>query len=318
MFIWTIIFIIILVMFFYYSAISEEKKELRDKQKLEQRIKEEHERIENEIKIISGRAILKEQQFEEVARKTYQEIIREYRAVIEGNYEGDVSETTKALIEILGPTLKKNKSRFKNRFIIYSNEFLKSDISAFYHSDYHGGGNWSIEGSIENMIWTLKNDSSPFPFRLPHAMQQLESILLADLPQILNSTNFSNLLLCVVPRAKKDSFYKSDQLYFRQIINNVVHELSGFQNGTNYIKRHTNTKTTHLGGEEVVGERLPYIGITNDTCTISNEVKDKNILLIDDVYTNSVNIDEDAIQALLDSGAKSVVFYAIGRTVSRF
>ena len=43
----------------------------------------------------------------------------------------------------------------------------------------------------------------------------------------------------------------------------------------------------------------------------------KDILLIDDIYTKTVNIDEDAIQALLDNGARSVFFYAIGKTVSK-
>jgi hypoxanthine-guanine phosphoribosyltransferase len=30
---------------------------------------------------------------------------------------------------------------------------------------------------------------------------------------------------------------------------------------------------------------MPYPGITKATCTISNEVKGKDILLIDDLYT---------------------------------
>ena len=60
---------------------------------------------------------------------------------------------------------------------------------------------------------------------------------------------------------------------------------------------------------------LPYKGITKDTCSISNDVNGKDILLIDDIYTHGVDIDEDAIQALLDKGAKSVIFYAIGKTV---
>jgi len=34
--------------------------------------------------------------------------------------------------------------------------------------------------------------------------------------------------------------------------------------------------------------------------------------LVDDLYTKGVNIDEDAIQALLDKGAKNVVFYSVG------
>lgn len=36
--------------------------------------------------------------------------------------------------------------------------------------------------------------------------------------------------------------------------------------------------------------------------------------MIDDIYTETVNIDEDAIQALLDNGAQAVVFYAVAKT----
>jgi hypothetical protein len=82
--------------------------------------------------------------------------------------------------------------------------------------------------------------------------------------------------------------------------------------------RHTNTRTTHLDRNGEGGDgNLPYPGITKDTCTISGQAKYKDILLIDDLYTKSVNIDEDAIQALLDKGANSVTFYSIGKTVSR-
>ena len=46
-----------------------------------------------------------------------------------------------------------------------------------------------------------------------------------------------------------------------------------------------------------------------------NNVIGKDILLIDDIYTKTVNIDEDAIQSLISKGANSVSFYAIGKTV---
>ena len=95
-------------------------------------------------------------------------------------------------------------------------------------------------------------------------------------------------------------------------------KLANFDNGTKYIIRHTNTRTTHLDRNGEGGDgNLPYPGITKDTCTISDNVKSKDILLIDDLYTKTVNIDEDAIQALLDKGANSVTFYSIGKTVSR-
>jgi hypoxanthine-guanine phosphoribosyltransferase len=59
---------------------------------------------------------------------------------------------------------------------------------------------------------------------------------------------------------------------------------------------------------------MPYPGITKHTCKISNEVKGKDILLIDDIYTRTINIDEDAIEALLEKRAKSVVFYSVAKT----
>lgn len=62
----------------------------------------------------------------------------------------------------------------------------------------------------------------------------------------------------------------------------------------------------------------PYPGITRETCYIDKEkIKNKTIILIDDIYTKTVNIDEDCIQALLDAGAKDVIFYAIARTQLR-
>ena len=194
--------------------------------------------------------------------------------------------------------------------------FLKQDTEAFYHADYNGGGSWKILNSIENLIWTLKNDVEPFPDRLKNVIPQFDRILLQDLPQILQTINKRNLTVCVVPRSKAESYYREDQLLFREVISIVVDKLPNFDNGTKYIIRHTNTRTTHLNKNGGDGN-LPYPGITKDTCTISKQVKGKDILLIDDLYTKSVNIDEDAIQALLDNGANSVILYTIGKTVKQ-
>lgn len=196
--------------------------------------------------------------------------------------------------------------------------FLQQDTNAFYHADYNSGGSWQIPNSIENLIWTFKNDVDPFSERLPNVEQQLSAILRQDLPQIIRQIGKNNLIVCVVPRSKAESYYRADQLLFRRVISNVADELPNFQNGTNYIVRHTNTRTTHLDRNGEGGDgNLPYPGITKNTCTISEQVNGKDILLIDDLYTKSVNIDEDAIQALLDNGANSVTFYSIGKTVSR-
>lgn len=197
-------------------------------------------------------------------------------------------------------------------------KFLQQDTNAFYHLDYNSGGSWQIPNSIENLIWTFKNDVDPFPERLTNVQQQLSAILRQDLPEILRQVRKNNLTVCVVPRSKAENYYRADQLLFRRVISNAVNQLPNFENGTNYIVRHTNTRTTHLDRNGEGGDgNLPYPGITKDTCTISVQVNGKNILLIDDLYTKSVNIDEDAIQALIDKGANSVTFYSIGKTILR-
>lgn len=95
--------------------------------------------------------------------------------------------------------------------------------------------------------------------------------------------------------------------------------LDGLSNGTDFITRHTNTRTTHLDRSGYGGEGpMPYPGIAADTCHISPDVVGKDILLIDDIYTRTVNIDEDMIQALLDAGARSVRFYAVAKTLKRW
>ncbi|MBL7759850.1 MAG: hypothetical protein JNK08_04055 [Sediminibacterium sp.] len=193
--------------------------------------------------------------------------------------------------------------------------FLKHSIDAFYHADYKGGGQWRVQGTIENIIVTLKNDINPTPAAvLKNASQLLSNILLADLGLIPQQIGKSNLSVCVIPRAKVN--YNSDQLLFKATVSDVVDSLNGFNNGTNYIVRHTDTITTHRYRAGYGGNgKLPYPGITKATCTISNEVRGKDILLIDDLYTRSVNIDEDAIQALFDKEANSVTFYSVGKTV---
>ena len=54
-----------------------------------------------------------------------------------------------------------------------------------------------------------------------------------------------------------------------------------------------------------------------DTCRLSGDIAGKNIVLVDDIYTAGVGIDEDGVQALFDAGAASVIMYALGCTASR-
>lgn len=203
-------------------------------------------------------------------------------------------------------------------FTIERNSYLKQDIQGFYHTHF-GGINLP---NNPNFLYKLKNDPHHnwTTEHLKTAITEFANILIDDLPKIQSHLGISSLTVCVVPRSKADKNYSQNQLLFKATVKHIVNKL-GLIDGTDYIIRHTNTKTTHLKkpmeGFNNDGD-LPYIGITNVTCNISDSVNGKDVLLVDDIYTKTVNIDEDAIQALLNKGAKSVAFYAIGNTILKF
>ncbi len=212
------------------------------------------------------------------------------------------------------------------KFIISKNEYLKQDINAYYHTSYTRMGNPGNPNYLNDLKNTYgkptSSDTKVYQEseqkKLDAAVIELKKILKEDLPKIAKELKSSSLSVCVVPRSKAESSYKKNQLLFKSSIQSVVNELEGFENTTEYIIRTKNTKTTHLTESTPNynndGE-MPFVGITKKTCTINENIKNKDVLLIDDIYTNSVNIDEDVIQALLDKGAKSVTFYAVGHTV---
>ena len=205
------------------------------------------------------------------------------------------------------------------KFTVEQNEYLEQEVQGYYYDEYHGGENWKIPETLENMLTTIKNDKATNQKSiLQSATNRLEYILKSDLPKIINDVNLDTLVVCVIPRAKREISYKKDQLLFKATVKKVVNSLNKFKDGTEFIARMENTRTTHRNRYGQGGDgKMPYPGITKDTCYISKKVKGKDILLIDDIYTKTVNIDEDAIQALFDSGARSVIFYAIGKTVKR-
>ena len=199
--------------------------------------------------------------------------------------------------------------------------FLTKKVQAYYHDDYHGGDPElrDTTGTVENIITTLKNQFKDKSKEvLIQAGKNMIAILNKDLPQILRATGLEELVVCAIPRSKAENTYTNVQLLFKKAIEGSVKDLDKFIDGTDYIVRHTDTRTTHMdkSGYGGIGN-LPYPGITKDTCTISDKVRGKDILLIDDLYTASVNIDEDAIQALFDNGARSVTFYSLGKTIKR-
>jgi len=192
-----------------------------------------------------------------------------------------------------------------NKFTIYANQYLQQNIEGYYHTSYVRYGNPGNPDYLNDLKNTFNDFSKE---KLDNAINQLYDVLKTDLSQFSKS-----LTICVVPRSKAENTYSHNQLLFKKVVQHVINEL-GFNDGSNYIIRHTDTKTTHLAHTQYGGNGdMPYPGITKNTCNISSKVKNKDILLVDDIYTNSVNIDEDAIQALLDNGAKSVVFYSVGK-----
>lgn len=202
-----------------------------------------------------------------------------------------------------------------HEFIIQDNEYLGGKIYAFYHETYIKMGH----PGHRSCITTLKNICNKRPEdELKPAVQDLKGVLLEDFPQIFEKLPIANLTVCVVPRSKAEYNYHRNQLLFKLTVRDVINQLDDFIDGTDYIIRHTDTRTTHVRknrcGFDNNGDS-PYLGITTNTCHISNDVKGSDILLVDDVYTKTVNIDEDAIQTLLNNRAKSVIFYSVGRTI---
>ena len=213
------------------------------------------------------------------------------------------------------------------QFIIYNNQCLKLNIMGYCNTNYIGYG----KPNNPDFINVFKNTYNSFDInKLKKAYETVYKILYSDVRWIYNMLGQPrNFKVCVVPRSKVN--LQETQLYFNKVVTDTIRKLeqdiigtlspnSSTIIGTHYINRHTNTYTTHLGEKapNYINDGLkPYPGITKDTCHISPEIKGKHILLIDDIYTKNVNIDEDAIQALLDNGATGVTFYAVAKTIDR-
>lgn len=212
-----------------------------------------------------------------------------------------------------------------HKFIVHKNEFLHTDVQGFYRTDYVGyqnPGNPDYLNVFKNTFCRYSHQ------QIGEAVSQLGHNLFEELEYIYSQLNLSaneKLYICVVPRSKALNTYHHDQLIFRNYFNYLLtpepfkRKLpSKFGNGIEFITRIRNTKTTHLSRSNLENDGdMPYVGITKDTCTLSPDIQNKHILLIDDIYTKSINIDEDALQALLDCGAKSVTLFAIANTVLR-
>jgi len=199
--------------------------------------------------------------------------------------------------------------------IIAKNDYLKRDTMGFCHQFYTG---YMTRGNPD-FLNILKNTFNQELYsNLLTARDRVVGILMKDIPVILEETGLFNSLVVCVPRAKALSYYKPAQLMFLEAVKIAISCIPCVDDGTDCIIRIKNTKTTHIKKQTSIPNDgpEPYKGITKDTCKIDKgKIKDRSIILIDDIYTKHVNIDEDCIQALLDSGAKEVIFYAVGYTI---
>ena len=206
-----------------------------------------------------------------------------------------------------------------SRHVIEPNGYLNKQIVAFYDCAYMRpdpeGSGFSLR--VSDAIRTLKNTfNRENDNELFRAKNYIRTIATTDLKQIIEQQRIENPIIVCVPRSKAD--FSDRQLLFRKAISEAANNTVA-ANGAEYIRRIRNTKTTHLAntrkGDMSGDGDMPYPGITNDTCHLSGSVSGRNVILVDDIYTKTVNIDEDCCQFLLDNGAKSVTLYTICKTM---
>lgn len=170
-----------------------------------------------------------------------------------------------------------------------------------------------------NYVVTLKNDLLKRKhLEVSSAMLQLLPVLMEDFAQIVKDHTGRKLTVCGVPRSKAECSYDPWQTGLKRTIRHAVSQNSNLADGLDFIVREMDTCTTHLKRSRHGGSgEMPRPGLIRDTCRLSLDIRGRDILLVDDIYTPGVGIDEDALQTLLDAGARSVVFYAVGHTYKR-
>lgn len=218
--------------------------------------------------------------------------------------------------------------------IIEPNDYLRKETSLVYNREYIGM--YSHDPDHPMFINHIKNDTLTFDAQLrAEAEAELERYFQTTFENIEKEL-FSPItgsgalcgekpLVCLVPRAKKLEYYYPEQLGFSRVLNRVLKKLPFFESGIDVIERTSNTETSHARKfsptftkpilDEPCISRRP--GFTKMSCRISSKVRGRAIILVDDIYTPGVNIDEDAIQALYDNGASIVTLYAVAKTVKR-
>ena len=187
-------------------------------------------------------------------------------------------------------------------------------VVGYYHDEYYG---MSSPANRILFVNVLKNDRlRSSPGEIVAGEMQLAHAVRADFARITQLHGARTLV--GVPRSKREASYPWEKMGLKRALRRAVAENPLLSDGLDFIVRHTDTLCTHRSywGHGGMGEG-PRPGLIADTCTLSSGIRGRDVLLVDDIFTPGVGIDEDAICAVLNAGARSVVFYAIGYTVSR-
>ena len=181
---------------------------------------------------------------------------------------------------------------------IGNDAFLDRDVDLYFHAHYYGFS--STENTIKYINY-LKNDRRTFDDRIATSEEKAAMILAVDLSELVNL--YGPLTVCGIPRSKREDVYPSEKMGLKRAIRKAIAMNQLLSDGMDYIVRHTNTLCTHrsywgYGGD---GEG-PRPGLIRDTCHLSSEIAGKNIVLVDDIYTADVGIDEDGVQVCLMLG----------------
>ncbi|HEB9342980.1 TPA: hypothetical protein RZK39_000291 [Campylobacter coli] len=199
---------------------------------------------------------------------------------------------------------------------IEKNEYLSKNIELFYDLDYTRFG----DDKNPDFLNILKNTfSQENELVLKASKDNAKRYIYCFLEGVIKKYRGQNFVICSVPRSKAN--FLPNQLLFQKAISEAIDELNKkyfnvLIDGVNFIKRKKNVKTTHIKSSNYQNDGdYPYPGITKKTCFIDyKKINNANVVLIDDIYTKTINVIEDCIQALLDFNADVKCVYCIAQT----